>query len=88
MMYHVAIMLGRMGNGSMGDDVHRVGVDLADLLISAPTYIFTSEPSPRARSSENSTSSAVNGVPSWNFTFLRRLKRHTVGEVCFQSVAS
>ena len=34
------------------------------------------------------TSSAVNGVPSWNATFFRRLKRHTVGDVCFQSVAS
>jgi hypothetical protein len=37
---------------------------------------------------ENTTSSAVNGVPSWKTTPRRSLKRHTVGLVCFQDVAS
>ena len=40
------------------------------------------------RWNENTTSSAVIGVPSWNFTFLRRLKRHTVGETRVHDVAS
>src|SRR5258708_1763592 len=35
----------------------------------------------RMRSYENSTSSAVNGVPSWKRTLRRRLKRHCVGEI-------
>ncbi len=37
---------------------------------------------------ENTTSSAVKSLPSWNFTPLRRLKTHVVGLVCFQLVAS
>ena len=47
-----------------------------------------SEPSPAARAKLNTTSSAVNGVPSWNCTPLRSSKRQTVGEVCFHEVAS
>src|SRR5574337_1723285 len=47
-----------------------------------------SEPSAAARAKLNSTSSAVNGVPSWNCTPWRRLKRHTFGEICFHEVAS
>ena len=47
-----------------------------------------SEPSALERSYEKMTSSALNGVPSWNLTFWRRLKRHTVGAVCFHDVAS
>src|SRR6185312_296082 len=47
-----------------------------------------SEPSDSARWKLNSTSSAVNGVPSWNCTPWRKSKRHTVGETCFQLVAS
>jgi hypothetical protein len=38
------------------------------------------DPGPRARSAENTTSSAVKGVPSENFTPRRRWKRHTVGD--------
>jgi hypothetical protein len=52
------------------------------------TLLFRSEPSPAARWNEKMTSSAVNGVPSWNCTPLRSSKRHTVGEVCFHEVAS
>ncbi len=48
---------------------------------------FMSEPSPCARAKLNTTSSAVNGVPSWNTTPLRNSKRQTSGEVCFQLVA-
>src|SRR6478609_9750612 len=47
-----------------------------------------SEPSPAARLKVNNTSSAVNDVPSWNLTFGRRSKRHTVGLVCVHFVAS
>ena len=46
-----------------------------------------SEPSPATRLKLNTTSSAVNGAPSWNLTPGRSSKRHTVGEVCFQAVA-
>ena len=47
-----------------------------------------SEPSTWVRARLNTTSSAVKGVPSWNCTPLRSSKRHTVGDVCFQLVAS
>ncbi len=45
-------------------------------------------PASVARLKLKTTSSAVNGVPSWNLTPLRRSKRHTVGEVCVHLVAS
>ena len=41
-----------------------------------------------ARSREATTSSAVNALPLWNLTPLRRLKRQVRSLVCFQSVAS
>ncbi len=41
-----------------------------------------------ARSIENTTSSAVNGVPSWKTTPRRRWKRHTVGLRASHEVAS
>jgi hypothetical protein len=47
-----------------------------------------SEPSPAARPKLNTTSSAVNGVPSWKRTLRRRSKRHTVGAVWAHLVAS
>ena len=47
-----------------------------------------SEPSPAARFHEKITSSAVKGVPSWNLTFGRSLKRQVVGLSCVHSVAS
>ncbi|EKD97913.1 MAG: hypothetical protein ACD_23C00679G0002 [uncultured bacterium] len=47
-----------------------------------------SEPSTWVRAKLNSTSSAVNGVPSWNCTPLRSSNCHTVGAVCFHAVAS
>ena len=39
------------------------------------------EPGPLARFSENTTSSAVNGEPSWNFTPGRMSKNQVVGSV-------
>ena len=41
--------------------------------------VLSCEPALRARSAENTTSSAVKGEPSWNFTPLRRWKRQRVG---------
>ncbi len=41
-----------------------------------------------ARVSENTTSSAVKGEPSWNFTPWRRVKRTCVGLTCSHLVAS
>ncbi|MNT55598.1 hypothetical protein D3C72_1928430 [compost metagenome] len=40
-----------------------------------------------ARSSENLASSAVNSLPSLNFTPLRRVRRSWVGLTSFHSVA-
>src|SRR6516164_4834894 len=40
-----------------------------------------------ARWNENTTSSAVKGVPSWNLTPALSLKRHTVGLTCVHEVA-
>src|SRR6185369_17460029 len=45
------------------------------------------EPPLEARLKENTTSSAVNGVPSENFTLSRRVNSHTVGDFSFQAVA-
>jgi hypothetical protein len=39
------------------------------------------------RPKENTTSSAVKSLPSWNFTPFLRLKRHCVSDTCFQLVA-
>ncbi len=36
----------------------------------------------------NRTASALNGVPSWNFTFGRSLKRTLVGDITSYEVAS
>jgi len=47
-----------------------------------------SEPSPAARLNVKTTSSAVKGVPSWNFTPWRRSKRQTVGLVWIHLVAN
>ena len=41
-----------------------------------------------ARSMENTTSSAVKGVPSWNFTPFLRWKRQVVAFTCSHEVAS
>ncbi len=41
-----------------------------------------------ARSIENTTSSAVKGVPSWNLTPFLRWKRQVVASTCSQRVAS
>ena len=40
------------------------------------------------RSIENTTSSAVKGVPSWNSTPGRSRKRHTVGDIACHDRAS
>jgi hypothetical protein len=42
----------------------------------------------RMRPKEKTTSSAVKGVPSWNFTPLRRSKRTCVGLMVVHLVAS
>src|SRR4029450_13483434 len=42
-------------------------------------YTRSCEVGSAARWNENTTSSAVNGVPSWDFTPGLGLKRHTVG---------
>ena len=47
-----------------------------------------SDPSAAARAKVNTTSSAVNGVPSWKFTPRRSSKRHVFGSVWVQLVAS
>ena len=41
-----------------------------------------------ARSKVKTTSSAVKGEPSWNFTFGRSLNSQTVSPIVFQDVAS
>jgi hypothetical protein len=41
-----------------------------------------------ARLTENTTSSAVKGLPSWNFTPDRKLKRHTVGDTVVHETAN
>ena len=43
-------------------------------------FDLMSEVGSRARAIENGMSSAVNGVPSWNFTPGRNLKRIIVGD--------
>ena len=44
---------------------------------------------PSVRSIENTASSAVKVEPSWNFTPLRSLKRHTVGlTICHDSASA
>src|SRR5581483_5997687 len=51
------------------------------------TLVFASEPGERDLANVASTSSAVNGAPSWKVTFLRRLKRQTVGLTSCQDSA-
>src|SRR6218665_1519231 len=48
----------------------------------------TSEPGEFTRAQVNTTSSAPNASPLWNFTPRRRLKRQTMGVVIFQDSAS
>ncbi len=51
-------------------------------------YARSCDVSARARSKLNTTSSAVKGVPSWNLTPGRSLKRHVVGFTCVHDSAS
>ncbi|MNT12045.1 hypothetical protein D3C72_1469580 [compost metagenome] len=81
------ITSGRIGNGPLVSISTARSPTLRTALISL-SVAFMSEPSPCARAKLNTTSSALNGVPSWNTTPLRSSKRHTFGEVCFQLVAS
>ena len=53
----------------------------------ALAYTATLEVGPWARCTENTTSAAVKGAPSWNFTPWRSVKRQVVGLVCCQAVA-
>ena len=54
----------------------------------ALAYARSCDVSERARSKLNTTSSAVNGVPSWNLTPGRSLKRHVVGFTVVHDSAS
>ena len=54
---------------------------------SAGTLVVKFEPGARTRLAEKSTSSAVKGEPSWNFTPLRRWKRQRVGSGVSQDSA-
>ena len=71
---HSVSTSGRIGNGSWSYDVDRVVVDLPDLLDRRDVGLHVGAVGLRARSSENTTSSAVNGVPSWNVTPLRSVE--------------
>ena len=88
MMYRAREHVGQDRERRGGLDLDRVVVDLAHLLDRARCSPSCRSRRRRRARSEKTTSSAVNGVPSWNLTPLRRSKRHTVGAVCFHSVAS
>ena len=49
---------------------------------------FSGDSSAVARRNDATTSSAVSGAPSWKRTPDRRWKRHTVGSMISQEVAS
>src|SRR6185437_14717194 len=59
---------------------------LIDFSVEKLPFMF--DPGPLARLIEKTTSSAVNGVPSLNFTFGRRSKYQCVGSVLPHLVAS
>ena len=69
------------GVGAFEDQVDGVVIDLLHLLDALHRDIMLDGGVP-ARVSENTTSSAVNGAPSWNLTPLRSSKRTCVGEIC------
>ncbi len=85
----VGEVVGQQRVGPLGLDVHRVVVDLADACRWSVSSPFMSEVGCRARSSENTTSSALKALPLWNLTPWRSLNSHTVGSaVTFQETAS
>ena len=55
--------------------------------MSAGARVLICEPGLRMRSVEKTTSSAVKSSPSWNFTPLRRWKRHLSGSTISQRSA-
>src|SRR5687767_3037885 len=62
----------------------------SSIFFGSPTalaYTRKFEVGPWPRLIENTTSSAVKSLPSWNLTPLRRVNTHVVGLVCFQVVA-
>src|SRR5581483_8383679 len=87
MMYQVLMSPGSSGFGSLvsKSTVRSSTLRTSFTVVSLP---LMSEPSISTRLYENTTSSAVKGEPSWNFTFGRSLNRHTVGDVCCHEVAS
>jgi len=86
MMYTSEITSGMIGKGVL---VMMSIVWLSIFFTSAIVFVYErmSEPSPAARAKVKTTSSAVKGVPSWNCTPLRRLKRQVVGVTCCHLVA-
>ena len=87
MMYqpsHCEVRMG-LGESSVTSTVYS---STLENLASAGTLLRKFEPLARTRSAENSTSSAVKGSPLWNFTPLRRWKRHLVGLSVSQLSAS
>src|SRR5260221_6560064 len=87
MIIQLAIELGSTGSGA---DVIRstVSASTARASLMVATRLASSEPSFDTRWYENTTSAAVNGVPSANLTPERSLKRQTVGSTSDHSVAS
>ena len=73
--------------GAVGRELDRQVVDLLRHA-RALAYARSCDVSERARSKLNTTSSAVNGVPSWNLTPGRSLKRQVVGLTCVHDSAS
>ena len=73
----------------LGDLVMKSTVKLSTLMIrsTVASLPLTSESFARARLYENTTSSALNGVPSWNCTPLRRWKRQCLGPISSQRSA-
>jgi hypothetical protein len=65
-----------------------VGPVASILSIVAKPAVTTVLPGARMRSYTALTSSAVNGVPSWNFTPERSVTSHTVSPAGFHAVAS
>ena len=86
-MPSVVSVSGRIGYGAVVSISTAKSPTLRTSLIGLVTP-FMSEPSPEARLKVKTTSSAVKGVPSWNFTPWRRSKRQTVGLCCVHLVAS
>jgi hypothetical protein len=87
MMPQPVISSGRMGFGACVS-ISTVRSSILRASFTDAKYDLMFEPPLVARVNEKTTSSAVNGAPSWNLTLARSLKRQTVGEAWVHSVAS